>query len=67
MKKFFIFNKIGFEALRTAAFFIELRRIPKGTYIFHQGQQSDYFYGIINGKVSIRNQIKIKHTSKIIH
>jgi hypothetical protein len=58
-KKFIKFNNIGHEAIRKAANYLQYMRIPKGEIIFKQGQQANFFYGIINGKVSIKIEERV--------
>ena len=37
--------------------YIKYDHFPKGTYIFRQGQISKRFYGIIQGRISIRTRM----------
>jgi hypothetical protein len=53
-KKFIKFNNIDHDSIRLAANYMEYIKIPKDTYIFKQGELSKNFYGVINGKISIR-------------
>ncbi len=64
INKFLRFNYIDHDAIRQASNYIEYVRVEKGKYIFKQGDMSDFFYGIINGKVSIRVEEKFQVTSK---
>ena len=36
--------------------------IPKHYYVMCQGDQSNYFFGIVNGKVAIRERKKINYS-----
>jgi hypothetical protein len=66
MKKFIKYNNIDHDAIRQSSNYIELVKVPKGGYIFKQGDPSDNFYCILRGKVSIRSQQKIKKLSSEI-
>lgn len=50
------YNNVDDEAVKIAANFISYIEIKKGEYVFKQGDESDVFYGIINGKISIRDE-----------
>ena len=52
--KFLMYNQIDREALKLAVPHLVNIKYPKGTYIFHQGQYNEGFYGIIKGRISIR-------------
>lgn len=64
IRKFLKYNNIDYDAVRQASNYIEYMHVEKGKYIFRQGDKSDFFYGIINGKVSIRTEEKITVMSK---
>lgn len=53
------YYNIDDDAVRTAAGLIMHKRYQEGSYIFRQDDKSDYFYGIISGKISIRERKKI--------
>jgi len=52
--RFMKFNGLDDDHLETASNYFEHAFFPKGSYIFKQGEQSQMFYGIIKGRVSIR-------------
>jgi CRP-like cAMP-binding protein len=52
--RFMKFNGLDDDHLETASSYFEHAFFPKGSYIFKQGEQSQRFYGIIEGRVSIR-------------
>ncbi len=52
--RFMKFNGLDDDHLETACSYFEHGFFPRGTYIFKQGEQSQRFYGIIRGRVSIR-------------
>jgi hypothetical protein len=71
--KFMNFYNVDDEAVRLvkrilfifqAASFITHRHFPKGSYVFKQGERSDFFYGIISGKISIREKKKVNKKDK---
>ena len=47
-------NQIRKDTVRIASCVLKYRHIDKGTYLFHQGDTPDKFYGIIKGSISIR-------------
>ena len=47
-------NQIRKDTVRIACCVLKYRHIGKGTYLFHQGDTPDKFYGIIKGSISIR-------------
>lgn len=58
---FMKYNHIEEESLKIAANLINYKFIPKNEYIFRESQESDRFYGIIKGRVSIRRIQKQLH------
>ena len=62
-QKLIKYNSINDESVRTAANYMEYRKINKDKYIFKQGNESDAFYCILRGKISIRKQtFKMRET-----
>ena len=53
------YYNIDNDAVKTAANLITYKQYPANSYIFKQDDKSDYFYGIISGKISIRERKKI--------
>jgi CRP-like cAMP-binding protein len=53
-RKFMRFNGLDEEHLTQAANYMEHVFIPKGSYIFKQGDPSNKFYCVISGSVSVR-------------
>ena len=51
---FLLYNSLSDEVLLKAIKFLQYEQVNAGTFIFHQGDQSNKFYGIIKGKISIR-------------
>ena len=47
-----------------AANYLELIFIQKGEYLFHEGDESNLFYGVIKGKISLRKEKKINKNKK---
>lgn len=47
-------NQIRKDTMRIACWVLKYKHIDKGTYLFHQGDTPDKFYGIIKGSISIR-------------
>ena len=47
-----------------AANYLELIFIQKGEYLFHEGDESNLFYGVIKGKISLRKEKKINKNIK---
>jgi CRP-like cAMP-binding protein len=60
LKRFINFNHIDDDSLRWAAGYIYYRHYKKGEYICHEGDDSDCFFGIITGLVSIRKRLVIR-------
>ena len=50
--------------LNKAAGLITHKKFDKGSYIFRQDEKSDYFYGIISGKISIREKKRLIQETK---
>jgi len=55
--KYIKIHNIDEESLLNAADYLNCIFLKKGEYIFHQLEESDAFYGIIRGKVSIQCEI----------
>jgi CRP-like cAMP-binding protein len=53
-RKFIKYNRIEDRIIKQAMNYLEYKKVEKGEYIFKQGEIPEYFYGIIQGKVSIR-------------
>jgi CRP-like cAMP-binding protein len=62
LKRFINFNHIDDDAIKSAAGYIYYKKYNKGEYICREGEQSDCFYGIIRGRVSIRRKKIIMET-----
>jgi len=60
MEQFIKFNGIKDITLRKAAQFMKYHFFKKNEYIFHEGDKSNIFYGIISGEVSVRGKRKVK-------
>ena len=60
MEKFIKFNGIKDVTLRKAAQFMKYHFFKKDEYIFHEGDKSNIFYGIISGEVSVRGKRLVK-------
>lgn len=61
-KAFVIFTKyhnIDQQSIIKAAEYLELKFCDKGSYLFHEGDKSHYFYGIISGRISMRHNVEI--------
>lgn len=58
-KRFIKYNNVDDDSMRIAANLLRHQRIEKNTYLFKQDDKSDHFYGIIQGKISIRENVKI--------
>jgi hypothetical protein len=58
-KKFTSYYNIDSDAVKFAAGLITYKFFNKGSYVFKQDDKSDYFYGIISGKISIRERKKL--------
>jgi CRP-like cAMP-binding protein len=56
LRRFINFNHIDDDSLRSAAGYIYYRQYRKGEYICYEGEDSDCFFGIITGRVSIRRK-----------
>jgi CRP-like cAMP-binding protein len=54
--QFMRFNNIDEETVKNAARYLGHRYIEKGKFLFHQGDISKHFYGIIKGKISIQTE-----------
>jgi CRP-like cAMP-binding protein len=54
--QFMRFNNIDEEVVRATARYLTLQFIEKNKFLFHQGDSSKHFYGIIKGKISIQNE-----------
>jgi CRP-like cAMP-binding protein len=52
-------NVLKYYINHKAACYITYKKFEKGSYIFKQGDKSDFFYCIISGAVSIRERKKI--------
>jgi CRP-like cAMP-binding protein len=55
--QFMRFNNIDEETVRQAARYLNIKFIEKGKFLFHQGDISKHFYGIIKGKISIQTEL----------
>jgi len=53
-KKLINYNHIDDNSFRIASRNMKYIKITEGTCIFKQGDMSDVFYGIIQGRVSLR-------------
>ena len=60
MEKYIKFNGIKDVTLRKAAQFMKYHFFKKDEYIFHEGDKSNIFYGIISGEVSVRGKRLVK-------
>jgi len=58
------YNNIDDSVLKDSVDSFEYQKVSKGEYIFHEGETSKRFYGIIKGKVSIRKRRKILKKDK---
>lgn len=58
-KKFMKYNGIDDDAIRIAANLLQFRRVEKGQLVFKQDDRSEHFFGIIKGRISIRERVKI--------
>jgi CRP-like cAMP-binding protein len=56
LRRFINFNLIDDDAIRAAAGYIYYKHFNKGEYICYEGEDSNCFFGIITGKVSIRRR-----------
>jgi CRP-like cAMP-binding protein len=61
LKKFINFNQIDDESLRAAAGYIYHKHYKQGTVICQEGENSECFFGIIRGKVSIRKRKRVEN------
>ncbi len=43
------------------------KKYYKNTYVFRQGEKSDFFYGIISGSISIRERKKVANLEESIY
>jgi CRP-like cAMP-binding protein len=48
------YNCLSDETMKQVIPHLQHKRIPKNSYIFKQGDESQYFYLIVQGKISIR-------------
>lgn len=46
-------NKISSYAVQSAVKYMQLIQIPRGKILFHQGDLSSSFYGVISGRIEI--------------
>lgn len=46
-------RRLTHDDIKNMCRFIQYEFYPKGSYIFRQGDRSDYFYGIIDGEVQV--------------
>jgi len=53
-RKFVFINNISDETLKNASNTIFYQFAKKGTVLFKQNEKSDYFFGILKGRISIR-------------
>ena len=60
MEQYIKFNGIKDITLRKAAQFMKYHFFKKDEYIFHEGDKSNIFYGVISGEVSVRGRRKVK-------
>ncbi len=63
MKQFIKAYNIDDEALKLAANHMEYIRIPKNNYVY-QGEFTENFYSVINGRISMRKLIELKVSTK---
>ncbi len=64
-RAFVIFTKyhnIDQQSIVKAAEYFELKYCEKGSYLFHEGDKSNYFYGIMSGRISMRHNIEVVKT-----
>jgi len=53
------YNGLTDESIEIAASMIIHEKIPKDKCIFNQGDTSEYFYGIIKGRIQIKRNVEI--------
>lgn len=58
-KKFMKYNGVDDDAIRIAANLLQFQRVEKSQLVFKQDDRSEHFYGIIQGKISIRERVKV--------
>jgi len=58
-QNFVKYNGISNESIEIAAGLIIHEKIPKGKCIFNQGDASEYFYGVIKGRIQIKKNVEI--------
>jgi CRP-like cAMP-binding protein len=58
LKNIPILSDIDKDELKTVVKKVELKKFPKGTYIFHEGDKGDVFYIIKSGKIEILRKNK---------
>ena len=66
-RAFVIFTKyhnIDQQSIVKAAEYFELKYCEKGSYLFHEGDKSNYFYGIMSGRISMRHNIEVVNKEK---
>jgi CRP-like cAMP-binding protein len=56
LQRFINFNQIDDESIRLAAGSFYYKRYQKGDYICYEGEQSDCFFVILSGRVSVRRK-----------
>jgi CRP-like cAMP-binding protein len=56
LKRFINFNQIDDDSIRSAAGYIYYRRYKKGEYLCYEGEESNVFFVVLNGRVSIRRK-----------
>ena len=62
------FNQITNDAVLSASSLFNYRKYEQGEVIYNEGDNAEYFYGIIKGKVSVRKkvvEIKENNTTNI--
>lgn len=57
--QFIKINSVDDQSINKAANNLEIVFVKKNDYLFHQGDESNHFYGILSGKISMRKTITI--------
>ena len=55
--QFIKINSVDDESIHKAANNLQIVFVKKNDYLFHEGDDSNYFYGILSGKISMRKTI----------
>jgi CRP-like cAMP-binding protein len=66
LKRFINFNHIDDDSIRSAAGYFYHRKYKKNEYICYEGEESNVFFVVISGRVSIRRKKLVDKYIQII-